>query len=170
VRPAAVVTVSDGCYEGRREDVSGRWLVERLRERFTVVSHRVVPDDAAAIVGAVRDAIAAGARLVVTTGGTGLGPRDVTPEALQPLFERTVPGMAEAMRGAALGETPMAMLSRQVVGVVGATLVVVLPGALAAVQSGLSVVWPVLPHALDLLEGRTRHEAEPGGDPASSPK
>jgi molybdenum cofactor synthesis domain-containing protein len=116
----------------------------------------VVADEVEAIRAAIRDAAGA-ADLIVLTGGTGLGPRDVTPQAIAPLLDYEVPGMAEAMRAAGLRSTPRAMLSRQVVGVMGGRLVVALPGSPRAVVEGLAAIWDALPHALALLGGDTVH-------------
>lgn len=154
---AGVLTVSDGVARGTRADASGDLLVARLRGLpADVVARRSVVDELAEIRRAVL-AITGTTDLLVTTGGTGLGPRDVTPEALGPLLERTVPGMAEAMRAAGLRATPLAMLSRQLVGVRGRCLVIALPGSPRAVAESLDAVWEALPHALQLLSGDTEH-------------
>lgn len=154
---AAVLTVSDGVFAGVRADVSGEWLVERLRRDFSVTGRAVVADDEAAIVERLR-AWTGRFALVVSTGGTGLGPRDVTPEAVRRVITREVPGMAEAMRAPFVGSNPHAMLSRQVVGAVGSTLIVALPGSARAVAECWDAVAPAVPHALNLLAGRTAHE------------
>lgn len=150
-----IVTVSDRCAYGRAVDVSGDLLVGRLSDLpATVVSRQCVPDDPEAIRRAVATAAAA-TELVVLTGGTGIGPRDRTPEALRPLLEYEVPGMAEAMRATGLRHTPHAMLSRQLVGVVQGRLVMALPGSARAAVESLEAVWEALPHALALLAGET---------------
>ena len=150
---AAVITISDRCARGEREDTSGTLVFERLRAAGAdVVSHVTVPDDIDRIQNAVREA-AEKAELLVTTGGTGIAFRDVTPEALRPLLDRELPGIAEAMRAAGLLSTPYAMLSRQVCGVVGHCLVLALPGSERAVGDCLDAVWSALPHALALLRG-----------------
>ena len=159
-RRAAVITISDGCANGTRTDTSGdaaeAWLIQL---GIRAVARQVVPDDAEAISAAVLDA-AASAHLVVTTGGTGLGPRDVTPQTVGPLLDYPIPGIAEAMRSAGRRSTPHAMLSRQLAGVSGGALVLVLPGSTSGVIESLDAVAAALPHALDILAGATGH-AEP---------
>lgn len=150
---AAVITVSDRSHAGLREDASGPLLAALLAELGLVVSDVVVvPDDAPAIAEAVRTA-AASHDVVVTTGGTGLGPRDVTPEAVLPLLDRQVPGIAEALRQDSRSAVPTSVLSRGVAGTLGATLVVTLPGSTGGVRDGVAVLAPVVGHALAQLRG-----------------
>ena len=152
---AAVLTVSDGVAGGTREDGSGDAAEALLRAAgFDVGERRVVPDERPEIEEALR-ALAAGHALVVTTGGTGFGPRDVTPEATRGVVEREAPGLAELMRSAGLAQTPMAALSRAAAGTIGGALVLNLPGSPTGVRESLSAVLPVLPHALELMGGTT---------------
>jgi molybdopterin adenylyltransferase len=156
-RRIAEITVSDSRRGVDSDDRSGDVIVARFALLpADVVARESVPDSVDAIRAAVGECVTK-ADIVVLTGGTGLGPRDVTPQALLPLLDYEVPGMAEAMRQQGLASTPHAMLSRQVVGVIGACLVMSLPGSPRAVAECLDAVWPALPHALDLIAGNTRH-------------
>jgi molybdopterin adenylyltransferase len=149
---AAVLTVSDGVHEGTREDRSGDTLAELLAEAGFEVVRRIVPDDAATITAAITD-LAEDAAVVLTTGGTGFAPRDVTPEATRQAIDRDVPGIAEAIRADALARTPHALLSRGVAGLRGATLVVNLPGSPGGCRDGFAVLAPALLHGLELASG-----------------
>jgi molybdenum cofactor synthesis domain-containing protein len=152
---AAVLTVSDGVQAGTREDTSGDTLEELLRgEGFDVV-RRVVSDDAPLIAGAIEELVASGALLVLTTGGTGFAPRDVTPEATLTAVEREAPGIAEAIRADALARTPHALLSRGIAGLRGHALVVNLPGSPGGCRDGFAVIRPALRHGLELAAGDT---------------
>jgi molybdopterin adenylyltransferase len=149
----AVVTISDACSRGEREDSSGAVLRELLGTVSEVVESRLVPDDRLLIEATLRELAGARLDLVLTTGGTGLGPRDVTPEATQAIVDRPVPGLAEAMRQESLKKTPHAMLSRGIAGVRGRTLIINLPGSPRAVRECFAVIAPVLTHAVDILAG-----------------
>lgn len=152
--PAGVITVSDRCSAGVAEDRSGPLLRDALLRAGAVdVALALVPDDGDAIRQAVLDMVGSGRRIVMTTGGTGLGPRDVTPEAVAALIERPVPGLAEAIRAAGLAHTETAVLSRGVAGVIGRTLVVTLPGSPAAVTDAAHYLSPLLPHICSQLDG-----------------
>lgn len=153
---AAVITASTKGAHGERADESGPAMAELLRANdVEVLSQELVPDDVDRIAAAIRGAIDAGANVVLTTGGTGLSPNDVTPEATRRVIEREIPGIAEALRARALAKTPHGMLSRAVAGSMGATLVVNLPGSPRAVRESLEVLIPVLPHAVELLAGES---------------
>jgi molybdopterin adenylyltransferase len=151
---AAVLTVSDGVHAGEREDSSGDVLEELLREDGFDVERRVVPDEVEAI-GSAIVALASETSLVLTTGGTGFAPRDVTPEATHPLLDREAPGVAEAIRADATARTPNALLSRGLAGLRGATLVVNLPGSPGGCRDGYAVLRPALRHGLELAAGGT---------------
>ena len=154
---AVVITVSDRSSAGLRPDTSGPLLAALLTEAgFTVGAVVIVPDEVADVQRAVL-AGAAVSDLVVTTGGTGLAPRDITPDAVAPLLERLVPGLAEALRQYHREQIPTTVLSRAVAGTLGQTLVVTLPGSTGAVQDGLVVLRPVLGHAIAQLRGGGDH-------------
>jgi molybdopterin adenylyltransferase len=151
---AAVLTVSDGVHAGVREDASGDVLEALLAGEGFDVTRRVVPDEQESIVEAIAE-LAAETRLVLTTGGTGFAPRDVTPEATSVLLDREAPGIAEAIRADALARTPHALISRGLAGLRGATLVVNLPGSTGGCRDGFAVLRPALEHALALAAGET---------------
>ena len=156
---AKVLTVSDGVADGSREDKSGVALVARLRDAgYEIAAHEVTRDGRDAVAGALRIMTADFAGLVVTTGGTGFGPRDLTPEGTRAVIEREAPGLAEAMRRVSgRGDRPFGMLSRGVCGAVGQALVCNLPGSSGGAVECLEAVLPALPHALELLAGEHPH-------------
>ena len=154
-----ILTISDKGARGEREDTSGAAIREMLSSlEVAVERYEVVADERASITQRlITWADEAGLDLIVTSGGTGLGPRDVTPEATRDAIDYEAPGLVEAMRLEGLKHTPMAMLSRAVAGVRGRTLIVNLPGSPRGVRENLTVLLPVLPHALETLRGQTEH-------------
>ncbi|MEI4272424.1 molybdenum cofactor synthesis domain-containing protein [Klenkia sp. LSe6-5] len=151
---AVVVTASNRASAGVYPDRSGQALAAGLRELgFEVAGPHVHPDDVDVLAAALRDAVASGADLVVTTGGTGLTPTDVTPEATRRVLEREAPGIAEAVRRHGQPTVPTAVLSRGLAGTAGRTLVVNLPGSTGGVRDGLAVLGPLLPHVVSQLRG-----------------
>ncbi|HEX6548295.1 MAG TPA: MogA/MoaB family molybdenum cofactor biosynthesis protein [Candidatus Dormibacteraeota bacterium] len=160
---AYVLTVSDRCFAGEMEDTSGPAVTDLLEGAgIAVEGYELVPDSRDQIIDALLGAVAHGFDLVVTSGGTGLGPRDLTPQATAALIDFEVPGMAEEMRRVGMASTPHAMISRGIVGVRARTLIVNLPGSERAATESLSAVLAVLPHALDLLQGHTQHAPAEG--------
>jgi molybdenum cofactor synthesis domain-containing protein len=151
---ARVITCSDAASRGEREDRSGPIVREILEKNgYQIDTVMIVPDDIEAIATAIEDATGDGARLVVTTGGTGIAPRDVTPEATNRVCERVIPGFGELMRSTSLAKTPMASLSRAQAATRGSALVVNLPGSVNGARESLQAVLHLIPHALELLTG-----------------
>jgi len=158
VTKAHVITVSDGVFHGTREDKSGRAVVALLKGGgFEVGDPEVVPDEVERITEAIETAVTRGAAVIVTTGGTGLGPRDVTPQATASLIDYEVPGIGEEMRRAGVASTPLAALSRGTAGVRGTALILNVPGSVRGATESLQAVMPVLGHAVQLLRGDTAH-------------
>jgi len=157
---AVVITVSDACARGERQDSSGETLVRLLSQMGAeIIAREIVADDLEPLSDLLRGfADGRKVNLIVTTGGTGFGPRDNTPEATLKVIEREAPGLAEAMRNETLKHTPMAMISRGVCGLRSGTLIVNLPGSPKAVEESFAVIRPVLNHAVALLAGQIRHK------------
>jgi len=170
MRQAVVITISDSVHAGRREDLSGATATRLLEDLgFAVGPARVVPDERDAIADAIRTG-ARDAALVVTTGGTGLGPRDVTPEATRAALDREAPGIAERLRAVTGATFPRAALSRGIAGVRGRTLVVNLPGSTSGVRDMLAAFEPIARHAVDIVRGDvTSHDAEQAGRAGVAP-
>lgn len=157
-----VLTVSDRCFRGEQDDVSGERIVEWCDHRgFAVAERATVPDETAAITPMLTRWADGGVGLILTTGGTGLAPRDVTPEATRAVMDREVPGIAESIRRAGLEATPFSVLSRGMAGLRGATLIVNLPGSPGGVSDGLDILGPLVEHAVRLAGGEATSHAPP---------
>jgi molybdopterin adenylyltransferase len=157
---SVIITVSDACSKGEREDLSGAALVELLADLGATIVERIVASDDLDPLADTLNQFAArdDVNLILTTGGTGFGPRDNTPEATRRVIEREAQGLSEAMRAETLKQTPMAMISRGVSGIRSGTLIINLPGSPKAVRESFVVIRPVLTHAIDLISGKTEHK------------
>ena len=162
---ALVLTISDGVYAETRIDRSGPAVADRLRATgYGLTGVEVLPDERDRIAARLREiAQRSLADAVFTTGGTGLAPRDVTPEAVRDVIDREIPGFGETMRAAGRGFTPLASLSRSLAGAAGRTLIVALPGSPKGAVESLDAILELVPHVHDLLNGRTAHESAGGG-------
>lgn len=150
----SILTISDKGHRGQREDLSGPALAAWLAQHSVEVgSRKIVPDDAGAISAQLMDWADSGSDLILTTGGTGVAPRDVTPEATRAVLDREIPGIGEAMRASSLSKTPFAILSRGVAGIRGRTLIVNLPGSPSGAVENLAAVWTALSHAVKKIQG-----------------
>ncbi len=155
---AAVITVSDSCAAGTREDVSGPSLARLLlKNGWELAGVAVIPDEMEAIRREVKKLVTEAVSLILLTGGTGISPRDVTPEAVRPILDKEIPGLGELMRLRGLEQTEKAALSRSLAGCIASSLVLCLPGSTKGATQSLAAVLGILPHAIDLLEGKTGH-------------
>jgi molybdopterin adenylyltransferase len=165
---ATVITISDSCHAGTRQDASGPVVQARLRELGWQVTVEILPDEAAQIAARLRElADSQASNVIFTTGGTGIALRDVTPEATTAVIEREIPGLAECMRMEGSKSTKFSVLSRGVCGSRGRTLIVNLPGSPKGALESLNAILDVVPHVIDLLNGRTDHTSTPKLEPVS---
>ncbi len=149
-----IITVSDSCSEGKREDTSGPLIKQKVRSMGKVVKYEIIPDEKVSISQAIKEATdELKADIVLTTGGTGLSLRDVTPEATREVVEKEIPGFGELVRQKSFEITPTAILSRAIAGIRGKSLIINLPGSRRAVKECLEIVLPLVPHALDMIKG-----------------
>ncbi len=156
---AAVLTISDSAFQGKRRDASGPAVSELLQQNgWSVIHNQVLADDLSVITATLRELTGKGIEGIFTTGGTGIATRDVTPEATRKVITREIPGLAEQMRRAGAQNTPTAILSRSVTGISGNSLIINLPGSPQGAVESLKAILPVMPHAVDLLAGRSDHK------------
>ncbi len=155
-----IITVSDSCSEGKREDTSGPLIKQMVESMGKVIEYKIIPDEKASIRGAIKEAVdELKANFVLTTGGTGLSLRDVTPEATREVVEKEISGFAELMRQKSFEITPTAILSRAIAGIRGRSLVINLPGSPKAVRECLEIILPLVPHALDMVKGKGHQDS-----------
>lgn len=151
----AVITISDSCYEGRREDKSGGFIKEFMKKFGDVLRYEILPDDKEKIKHRLIS-LSNELELIITTGGTGISPRDQTPEATMDVVDKEVPGISEILRMKGYEHTPFSVISRSVCGIRGKCLIINLPGSLNAVKQSLKILEPIIPHALDMLSGKVK--------------
>lgn len=155
-----IITVSDSCSEGKKEDKSGPLIRQMVKSLGEVIKYEIIPDEKDSISQAIKEAVdELKADLVLTTGGTGLSLRDVTPEATREVVEKEIPGFAELMRQKSFEITPMAILSRAIAGIRGKSLIINLPGSPQAVRECLEIILPLIPHALDMVKGKGHQDS-----------
>ena len=154
---ASVIVCSDSIFEGKKEDKAGKAIIAHLERYAIPATYTIIPDEVADIQSRVKEAVSAGTSLVLITGGTGLSPRDVTPEAVRPLLDKEIEGIAETIRSYGQDRTPYAMLSRSVVGTIGNSLVLALPGSTKGAAESMEAIFPAVLHIFKVLKG-ARHE------------
>jgi len=148
-----IVTVSDSCFQGKREDKSGEVAKRMVASLGSVVEHRVVPDEKSILRPTLLELVEKKVDLLLTTGGTGISPRDVTPDVTNEIIEKKIPGLCELVRIKTFSSSPTSVLSRAIAGIKGKTLIINLPGSPKGVEESLTILVPILPHAFDMIQG-----------------